>query len=243
MLEYAPTPALLRLLLAHAPALQSPMIIRFTAPVETSIAGLAPNISTGSWELLMSITDCRATFSFIRRRASSWMKLCFCTKFSWCVSFTSFCCFRRSREACSMRASSAEYCEARVEFVRVLQFPLHALHLAVCPVELRFRVRGLDVQLVVTLLRLGGLPLKRLHDLSDLRELGVQPKSHLVVHRLLLQVPLLPHLELLAHTPQRLDLRGELVLFLLQLSGNLGHNIRDLVQGLALGEIHVRLLH
>mmetsp|Transcript_74705 Transcript_74705/g.211351 ORF Transcript_74705/g.211351 Transcript_74705/m.211351 type:complete len:403 (-) Transcript_74705:971-2179(-) len=118
-----------------------------------------------------------------------------------------------------------------------------AARLLVRPLELGLRAAELHVELVVALLGLEHVALELLDLARDLAQLPVHSGLGLVVGGLLLQVLDLDLLEVLAHRAEGLDLGRELVLLLLELRVDLGDDGGDLVQGLALGLVHVRLVH
>mmetsp|Transcript_25027 Transcript_25027/g.70527 ORF Transcript_25027/g.70527 Transcript_25027/m.70527 type:complete len:285 (+) Transcript_25027:508-1362(+) len=118
----------------------------------------------------------------------------------------------------------------------------HASCLSVSTLELALGGAELNVELVVVLLRLEDLALELLHLARCLGEIAVHARFGLVVRTLLLEVLHLNLLKVLAHRPERLDLRRELVLLLLELGVDLLHDRGDLVQGLALRLVDLGLL-
>mmetsp|Transcript_109063 Transcript_109063/g.314147 ORF Transcript_109063/g.314147 Transcript_109063/m.314147 type:complete len:324 (+) Transcript_109063:287-1258(+) len=126
--------------------------------------------------------------------------------------------------------------------VRVPFLLPHAAGLLARALQLAIRSVDLHVELVVLPLGVLDLVGELLHLAGDLPQVAVHAGLRLLVGALFLEVLHLDLLEVLPHRAQGLDLRRELVLLLLQLRVDLGDDARDLVQGLALELVHLRLL-
>mmetsp|Transcript_30095 Transcript_30095/g.82687 ORF Transcript_30095/g.82687 Transcript_30095/m.82687 type:complete len:490 (-) Transcript_30095:318-1787(-) len=117
-----------------------------------------------------------------------------------------------------------------------------ASRLTVCSLKPGFGGAQVHVELVVLLLNHQDLVLQLPHLVRNLLDVRVDGSFGLVVGTLLVHVLHLHLLEALSHRPERLDLRSELILLLLQLRVDLLYDRRDLVEGLALGPVNLRLL-